>query len=75
MNQQKIHWIIDWGVIITFILILWSCCVNYDLWKKVTYIAPVYVFLSLGVLFLNHISLKECFYHRDLDFLDRKSVV
>lgn len=68
MNRQKIHWIIDWGVIITFILILWSCCVNYDLWKKVTYIAPVYVFLSLGVLFLNHISLKECFFHRDLDF-------
>ena len=68
MNRQKIHWLIDWGVIITFLIIIWCCFVNFELWKKVTYIAPVYIFLALSILFFNHISLKQCFYKKELDF-------
>ena len=61
MNRQKIHWLIDWGVIITFLIIIWCCFVNFELWKKVTYIAPVYIFLALSILFFNHISLNNVF--------------
>lgn len=68
MNREKIHWLIDWGIMITFLLLIWCCWINHDLWEKVTYIAPVYAFLALGILFLNHISLIQCLKSRDKEF-------
>lgn len=68
MNRKMIHYIIDWGVIFVFLLLVWCSWINHDLWGKVTYIAPVFVFLALGILFLNHISLIECFKSRDREF-------
>lgn len=68
MNRKKIHWLIDWGVILIFLLLIWCSWIDHDLWGKITYIAPVIVFLALGILFLNHVSLIQCFKSRDKEF-------
>lgn len=68
MNRKKVHYLIDWCVIITFLAVIWACWINHDMWNKVTYVAPVYIFLALGVLFLNHVSIIDCFKSKDIEF-------
>lgn len=69
MNWKKtLHYIIDWAVILIFLFFIWSAWISHEMWEKVTYIAPVGIFFALGTLFLNHISLIECFRSKDTEF-------
>lgn len=65
MNRQKF---VDWLVIAIFLICIFGTTTIPQLWEKTTYIAPLYIFVALSILFLNHISLKECFYTKDREF-------
>ncbi len=68
MNRQKIHWCVDWCVVILFLMCVLGTTTNLYLWDKVFHIAPLIIFVTLGILFLNHISIKECFRSKDKEF-------
>lgn len=69
MKQKKIHYFIDWFVIIFFIFFIVTTMTTHSLWERFSYIAPPYIFIALCLLFLNHISIKNCFQTRDVEFL------
>lgn len=68
MNQRKICRYIDWCIIIVFSACIFGVSTTTPLWDKVFPLAPLIVFLALGVLFLNHISIKNCFQTKDKEF-------
>lgn len=68
MNKKKSQYLIDWGIIIVFLLLMCCSWIKHDLWEKTTYIAPVFVFFALSILFLNHVSLIHCIIFKDKEF-------
>lgn len=68
MNHQKIHQFVDWFAIIIFLFFVFTTMTTLSLWEKFTYIAPPFIFVSLGILFLNHVSLKDCFQNKETEF-------
>lgn len=68
MNRQKIHQLIDWCVILIFVVIIIGTTATYSLWEKSFFIAPVCIFFALCLLLLNHISLKDCFRTKNKEF-------
>lgn len=68
MNHQKIHRFVDWFAIIIFLFFVFSTMTTLALWEKFTYIAPPFIFVSLGILLLNHVSLKDCFQKKETEF-------
>lgn len=68
MKYQKIHQIIDWCIIAIFLFFIVTTMTTAALRIQFTYIAPLGLFIALCLLFLNQISLKDCFYKKDVEF-------
>lgn len=68
MNRERIHWYVDWCVIALFLTCVLGTTTTLFLYGKLVRIAPVIVFVALGVLFLNHVSIKKCFQSKDKEF-------
>lgn len=68
MNRQKLHYFADWFAIFIFLFISFCTTVSNLLWWKVTYIAPVPISLALCLLFVNHVSIKQCFQTKEKEF-------
>lgn len=69
MKQFNIRYFIDWCVILIFIAVSYIDAVSDYLWSGFRYIAPVLTSLALGVLLLNHISIKDCIKRKDKEFM------
>ena len=67
-NSQKLHLFIDWFIIIIFLGVILGTTTKHALWEKTFRYGPVFIFLALCLLFLNHISLKNCFQTKDKEF-------
>lgn len=68
MIRKKFHQIIDWCVIIIFLLFILTTMTTLSLWEKYTYIAPPIIFIALCIFFLNHVSIKNCLQTKEYEF-------
>lgn len=68
MNRQTLHRLGDWCFIILVVICIIGTTTTSFLWDRVFHLAPAIIFVALCLLFLNHISLKECFQSKDKEF-------
>jgi len=68
MNRQKLHWLVDWCFIVLFLVCIVGTTTTPFLWDKLFNTSPPIMFVALCLLFLNHISIKECFQSKDKEF-------